>query len=260
MKLPGHRRNLERILLPGATFAIAIMLWHLAVVFSGTHIFPTPVQVLRGAAELVQKHVLAADIEDSLRRVGLGFGLAALLGVPLGLVLGWWPELNAVVNPLVQILRPISPIAWIPLAIVFFGVGESDAVFLIFLGAFFPILVAAVEGVRNVPLIYRRAGTNFGLSPFQLLSRVLLPAALPRLLSGLRIALGIAWLVVVAAEMVAVDSGLGFLVIDSRNAGKRYDLVVAAMLFIGVIGLLLDLCFRALEHLPSLRWGFRDEV
>jgi NitT/TauT family transport system permease protein len=182
-----------------------------------------------------------------------------LVGIPLGLTLGWYPAANQVVNPTMQILRPISPIAWIPVAIIFFGVGDNAAIFLIFLGAFFPIVVACINGVANVPSVYRRAGRNFGLTPPQLLGRVLFPAALPQILVGLRIALGIAWLVVVAAEMIAVDSGLGFLVIDSRNSGKRYDLVVAAILLIGAIGLILDVAFRRLETLRSVRWGFRHE-
>jgi NitT/TauT family transport system permease protein len=107
--------------------------------------------------------------------------------------------------------------------------------------------------------VLRRAGRNFGLSPPQLLAKVIFPAALPQIIIGLRISLGIAWLVMVAAEMIAVDSGLGYLVIDARNSGKRYDLVVAAMLVIGAIGLALDLCFRKLKDIPSVRWGFRDE-
>jgi NitT/TauT family transport system permease protein len=162
-------------------------------------------------------------------------------------------------NPVLQILRPISPIAWIPVAILLFGVGDTTAVFLIFLAAFFPIVVACGSGVANVPSIYRRAGRNFGLTAPQLLARVVFPAALPQMIVGLRIALGVAWLVLVAAEMIAVDSGLGYLVIDARNSGKRYDLVVAAMLMIGIIGLLLDLCFRRLRDMKSVRWGFRDE-
>jgi NitT/TauT family transport system permease protein len=127
------------------------------------------------------------------------------------------------------------------------------------MGAFFPIVVACVNGVSNVPSVYRRAGRNFGLAPAQLLAKVIFPAALPQIIVGLRLALGIAWLVVVAAEMVAVDSGLGYLVIDARNSGKRYDLVVAAMLMIGLIGLLLDIGFRGLERIKSIRWGFRNE-
>ncbi len=185
--------------------------------------------------------------------------LRSLSAVPLGLLFGWYPAINQVVNPVVQILRPISPIAWIPVAIIFFGVGDYAAIFLVFLGAFFPIVVTCVDSVANVPLIYRRAGTNFGLTPPQLLARVVFPAALPQILVGLRIALGIAWLVVVAGEMIAVNSGLGYLIIDSRNSGKRYDLVVGAMLLIGVIGLMLDLLFRRIETMKPVRWGFRNE-
>jgi NitT/TauT family transport system permease protein len=114
-----------------------------------------------------------------------------------------------------------------------------------------------VSGVSNVSSIFRRTGRNFGLTAPQLLARVIFPAALPQILVGLRIALGIAWLVVVAAEMIAVDSGLGYLIIDARNSGKRYDLVVAAILLIGVIGLALDFFFRKLERIKLVRWGFR---
>jgi NitT/TauT family transport system permease protein len=231
--------------------------WHYSVIWTGTKVFPSPLSVEKGLAELLHKNVLWADIGDSLRRVAIGFGAAAIIGIPLGLTLGWYPSLNQIFNPTLQILRPISPIAWIPVAIIFFGIGDNAATFLVFLGAFFPIVVACVSGVSSVPAIYRRAGRNFGLSPAQILTRVVFPAALPQILIGLRIALGIAWLVVVAGEMIAVDSGLGYLVIDSRNSGKRYDLVVAAMLLIGVIGLALDMLFRRLEKIRSVRWGFR---
>jgi NitT/TauT family transport system permease protein len=197
-------------------------------------------------------------VGDSLRRVAIGYLSAVAIGVPVGLLLGWYPAAAQVVNPVIQMMRPISPIAWIPVAIVLFGVGDLAAMYLIFLGAFFPIVVSTMNGVRNVPSIHRRAGRNFGLSPGALLTRVVLPAALPQMLVGFRLALGIAWLVVVAAEMIAVDSGLGYLVIDARNAGKRYDLVVAAMILIGVIGLALDLGIRRAETLKSIRWGFRN--
>ena len=247
----------ERLFWPILATALLLALWHFSVRWSGTKIFPSPLDVERGMAELIHKHVLWADIVDSLRRVAIGFGAAVVLGVPIGLTLGWYPAADHV-NPTMQLLRPISPIAWIPVAIIFFGVGDNAAIFLIFLGAYFPIVVACINGVANVPSVYRRAGRNFGLTPAQLLTRVIFPAALPQIIIGLRIALGIAWLVVVAAEMIAVDSGLGYLIIDSRNSGKRYDLVVAAMLLIGVIGLILDLAFRRLEKIKSVRWGFRD--
>jgi NitT/TauT family transport system permease protein len=248
----------ERFFWPLVAAALLVALWHYSVVWTATKVFPSPMNVEKGIAELFHKHVLWADIEDSLRRVAIGFGLAVVMGIPLGLSLGWYPSANQVVNPVIQLVRPISPIAWIPVAIIFFGVGDHAAIFLVFLGSFFPILVACVSGVSSVPPIFRSAGRNFGLSTPQLLARVIFPAALPQILIGARIALGIAWLVVVAGEMIAVDSGLGYLVIDSRNSGKRYDLVVAAMLMIGVIGLALDFCFRKLERIKSVRWGFRD--
>jgi NitT/TauT family transport system permease protein len=249
----------ERLVWPVLAAALLLAAWHYSVIWTGSKVFPAPLQVQKGMVELFHKNVLWQDIANSLRRVAIGFVAATLLGVPLGLTFGWYPSINQIVNPVIQILRPISPIAWIPVAIIFFGVGDKAAIFLIFLGAFFPILVACVNGVSNVPSVYRRSGRNFGLAPPQLLARVVFPAALPQIIVGLRLALGIAWLVVVAAEMVAVDSGLGYLVIDSRNSGKRYDLVVAAMLMIGVIGLALDLGFRRIETIKSVRWGFGNE-
>jgi NitT/TauT family transport system permease protein len=249
----------EKFFWPLLATALLLALWHYSVVWTATKIFPSPLDVKKGIAELIHKKVLWRDIIDSLRRVAIGFGGATVIGIPLGLALGWYPAANQVVNPVLQILRPISPIAWIPVAIILLGIGDHAATSLIFLGALFPIIVACVDGVSNVPSVFRLAGRNFGLGPFRLLTRVVFPAALPKIIVGLRIALGIAWLVVVAAEMIAVDSGLGYLVIDSRNSGKRYDLVVAAMLIIGLIGLVLDTGVRRLETLKSIRWGFRDE-
>jgi NitT/TauT family transport system permease protein len=248
----------ERFFWPLIAAALLLAIWHYSVVWTATRVFPSPMNVENGIVELFHKHVLWADIGDSLRRVAIGFGVAVVIGVPLGLSLGWYPSANQVVNPVIQLIRPISPIAWIPVAIIFFGVGDHAAIFLVFLGSLFPILVACVSGVSSVPPIFRSAGRNFGLSTPQILARVVFPAALPQILVGARMALGIAWLVVVAGEMIAVDSGLGYLVIDSRNSGKRYDLVVAAMLMIGIIGLALDFCFRRLERIKSVRWGFRD--
>jgi len=249
----------ESIVLPLLLGAICIALWSLSVHWTGTKVFPSPLQVVRGVGELWRRGLLLPYLRDSLVRVAVGYAAAVALGVPLGLWVGWSRNLATAINPVVQLLRPISPIAWIPVAIVFFGIGNLAPIFLVFLGAFFPIVVTTQNGVGAVPPMYLRAARNFGLSPAQLLRRVLLPAALPQILSGLRIALGIAWLVVVAAEMIAVDSGLGYLIIDARNAGKRYDLVVAGMLLIGATGLVLDLAARRLERVRALRWGFRAD-
>jgi NitT/TauT family transport system permease protein len=162
----------------------------------------------------------------------------------------------AAANPLVQILRPISPIAWIPIAIVLFGIGEGAPIFLIALAGLLPIASSVAAMTETVPPMFLQAARNFGLSEPAIVRRVLFPAILPQLLATLRTTLGICWIVVVAAEMIAVDSGLGYLIIDSRNAGKRYDLVVAGMVLVGAIGLLLDAAFRLLERARSVRWGF----
>jgi NitT/TauT family transport system permease protein len=259
MSAVAEAKRWERVVWPVLATALLLALWYYAVRWTATKVFPSPREVETGLAALLHHGVLYHDILDSLRRVAIGYFAAVALGIPLGLLFGWYPAVNQVVNPVVQLMRPISPIAWIPVAIIFFGVGDYAAIFLVFLGAFFPIVVTCVAGVQNVPLIYRRAGSNFGLTPPQILARVVFPAALPQILVGLRIALGIAWLVVVAGEMVAVDSGLGYLIIDSRNSGKRYDLVVGAMLLIGLIGLALDMLYRRVERIKPVRWGFRDE-
>ncbi len=259
MNALAEPRRWEKLFWPVLACALLLAVWHYSVVWTATKIFPSPHDVQKGLLELLRKRILWSYTGDSLRRVAIGFGSAAALGIPLGLILGWYSAANQMVNPVLQLLRPISPIAWIPVAIIIFGIGDGAAIFLIFLGAIFPIVVTCVNGVSNVPPMFRRAGRNFGLTPPRILATVIFPAALPQIIVGLRLALGIAWLVVVAAEMIAVDSGLGYLVIDSRNAGKRYDLVLAAMLLIGAIGLTLDLAFRRLEKIKPVRWGFRDE-
>jgi NitT/TauT family transport system permease protein len=260
MKALAQRRRWEMYFWPLFATAMFLAVWYFSVRWSATRVFPSPVEVMRGAVELARKGLLVGYVRDSLWRVACGYIAAAVVGIPAGLLLGWYPAWASVVNPTIQILRPISPIAWIPVSIVWFGIGDRAAIYLIFLASFFPIVVATMNGVRNVPGINRRAGRNFGLSPAKLLARVIFPAALPQIIVGLRIALGIAWLVVVAAEMIAVDSGLGYLVIDSRNSGKRYDLVVAAMILIGLTGLALDMAFRRIETLRSVRWGFRGDA
>lgn len=256
----AHPRSWEKYVWPALAAVAVLFLWQWIVRWTHTRIFPSPLDVERGIAELFHKGLLFRYSGDSLRRVALGYLGAVACGIPLGLFLGWYPAAGAVVNPTIQILRPISPIAWIPVSIVLFGITDAACVFLIFIASFFPIVVSTMNGVSNVPSMFRRAGRNFGLSAPNLMARVLLPAALPQMIVGLRIALGIAWLVVVAAEMIAVNSGLGYLVIDSRNAGKRYDLVVAAMILIGFIGLVLDIGFRRIERLKSIRWGFRIDA
>lgn len=245
----------ESILWPLLTTGLILVVWHSGVTITHSTVFPSPLAVQKGLLQLFHKGLLLRYAGDSLIRVSAGYLLALSFGIPLGIVLGFYPAAGTTVSPVVQLFRPISPLAWIPLSVVWFGVGNLTAIFLIFLAAFFPMVVSTMHAVRNVPVIFLRAGSNFGLSPLAVLYRVVFPAALPQIVIGLRISLGIAWLVVVAAEMIAVDAGLGYLIIDSRNAGKKYDLVIAGMLLIGVIGLALDTGIRRLNGLRSVRWG-----
>jgi NitT/TauT family transport system permease protein len=233
-----------------------LAVWHLAVALSSSKILPTPVDAARGIVELASKGLLLKYVVASLYRITWGFLLAVVVGVPFGLFMGWFWWAHAAFNPLIQVLRPISPIAWIPLAILWFGVADPAPIFLIFLASVFPITVTAAAAVHGVQTVHLRAARNFGLTHFQLLRQVILPATLPQIVTGLRIALGIAWVVIVAAEMIAVDSGLGYLIIDARNAGKRYDLVVAGMAIIGLVGLLLDLSIGQLKRNPSMAWAY----
>jgi NitT/TauT family transport system permease protein len=237
-----------------AVIAALLAAWWLVVAETHSVIFPTPWQVVTGGAELVKDGTLWLDIGASLMRVGVGFSLAVLVAVPLGLWLGWVKGAYATLNPLFQMLRPISPIAWIPITILWFGVGDASPIFLIFISSVFPMVVQTTAGVHAIERRYLRAAQNFGVSRHTLFRRVVIPAALPQIIVGMRIGLGVAWLVVVAAEMIALHSGLGYLIMDSRNAGNRYDLVIAGMAVIGLIGLMLDGGMRLLEGLKSVEW------
>lgn len=251
--------SLLKRLLPFAFVAILLVAWQIAISRQPGHLLPGPVEVARALVELAQSGLLLRYVVASLFRVTWGFALAAAIAIPLGLAVGWNRRSEMALNPLLQIFRPISPLAWIPISILWFGVGDLAAIFLIFLASFLPLTLTAINAVERVSAVYINAGRNFGLNTSSLVYRVLYPAVMPELIIGLRITLGISWLVVVAAEMIAVNSGLGFLIVDARNTGNRYDLVVAGMVMIGLIGLLLDTGMRSLEKIRSLRWGYSED-
>jgi len=264
------RDPLPRILLPLATAAMFVCGWQISCEMlryelhnpDGTvrmiEVFPTPWSTLVGMRQPVLDGTLLRFAVASIYRVAVGFGLAALIGIPLGLWAGWFSRGAQAINPLVQALRPISPIAWIPLAVLWFGVKDAAAIFLIALASFFPIVTGTMTAVRTIPTVYVRSAQNFGLQGFELFRRVVFPAAMPQIITSLRLALGIAWMVIVAAEMIAVDSGLGYLIMDARNA-NNYERVVGSMISIGLIGVALDFAIRRLERYDEVRWGFPSE-
>ena len=248
--------KLVRIVPPMLVIAALLAIWWAVVARNESHIFPTPLGVATGAWELVEDGTLWEHIGASLARVAAGFLVALFVAVPLGLWMGWVSGAYYTLNPLFQMLRPISPIAWIPVAILWFGIGNASPIFLIFISSVFPMIVQTTVGVRTIDRRYLRAAANFGVSRSVLFRRVVLPAVLPEIIVGMRIGIGVAWLVVVAAEMIALHSGLGYLIMDSRNAGNRYDLVIASMIIIGAIGLLLDWATRLLEGMNTVKWRY----
>src|SRR5262245_23360179 len=238
--------TVKRALPSLALLALLLAVWTAVVLRTGSVVFPTPWQVVRGTLELARDGTLWGHIGASLFRVGAGFLLAVAVAVPLGLWMGWVRGAFTTLNPIFQIL----------LAILWFGVGNASPIYLIFISSVFPMIVQTTVGVHTIEQRYLRAAENFEVSRATLFRQVVIPAVLPQIIVGMRIGLGVAWLVVVAAEMIALRSGLGYLIIDSRNAGNRYDLVIAGMIIIGCIGLLLDGAMRLLEGLERVRWRY----
>ena len=204
---------------------------------------PPPTAVISAAADLIARGVLLTHIVDSLKRVLLAVGAAAVLGVPLGLAMGWSKRFRAAVDPLLEFIRPIPPLAWIPLSILWFGIGDVQIVYIIFLAAFFPVVLNSLAGARDVDTYLVRAGLSLGARPRELFLTVVLPAALPHIFTGIRIGLGIGWMALVAGELVAAPSGLGYMINNARTL-FRSDYILLGMVLIGALGLVLDYLMR----------------
>jgi len=244
-------------LLPFAVLAGALALWAgLSVlrVFPES-LFPSPLSVAVGFGEEVRTGRLFNDVVASLFRVATGFALAVVSGVPLGLGLGHHSRARAALLPAINFFRNLSPLAWIPFAILWFGIGDAPAVFLIFMAAFFPIVLATTAAVATIPTVFFRVAHDYGFRGAELLTQVTLPAIAPQIITALRVTAGLSWVVVVAAEMIAGRDGLGFAIWDARN-GLRMDLLVAGMIVIGVIGVVIDRLLLRLTRISSVRWGY----
>jgi len=209
---------------------------------------PAPTAVLKGAIELVEQGTLQNDILASLQRVAVAIGFAALIGLPLGTALGGVRWFAWFAEPVVSFFRPIPPLAWIPLSIVWFGITNAQNEFIIFLAAFFPIVLSTMEGVRDVDSQLMRAARTLGAKRAAIVFTVILPAALSSMFVGLRVGIGIAWMALVAGELVSATSGLGFLISQGRLL-YRSDYIVVGMVVIGLIGLLLDALARLIQQL-----------
>ncbi len=247
-----QRARLARLAVP----AVLLLLWQLISMFwldeMTRALLPPPTAVAAAAWELVRSGELMRHLFDSLRREAIAF-VWALSAVPLGIAMGWWTRVNDQLDPLLEILRPIPPLAWIPLSILWFGIGDTQNQFIIFLGIFFPILLNTITGVRGVEPNLVRAARCLGADEASILRRVVLHAALPQIVTGVRIGLGVGWMALVAAELVGANSGLGFMINDARTL-LRTDIVIVGMIAIGVVGLALDLVIRELTR-RALPWS-----
>lgn len=236
---------------------VIVIIWQLVVSFSDAHvaILPPPALTAKTFLELVVSGELFVHVEASLRRVLVAWAIAALVAVPLGLAMGRYRFFERLMDPFVELFRPISPLAWIPLAILWFGIGETGKLFIIFIATFFPTLLNTVSGVKGVDPVLIRASQALGCdSESAIFRKIVLPAALPSIVVGLRISFGTGWAAIIAAELVAAQKGLGYLIADGMEI-LRSDLVLVGMVAIGVLGVAFDAGFRYLHH----RFGWQEE-
>lgn len=252
---------LKRSIKALVSISALIVIWQF-IVISGRFeksLLPSPAVVFDGIRDIIKDGSLFENFRVSIARFLTGYLAAVLVGVIFGLLLGWNKRVWSFVDPVIQVLRPVSPIAWFPFIVLWFGIGDAPAVVTIFVAAFYPILLSAVSGVRNVDGIYMKVANNFGIKQPALLFKIILPSAFPLIANGLHLALGSAWVFLVAGEMVGAQSGLGFMIIDARNS-LRSDLVLAGIIIIGFLGLLLDRFIGLLENRIKRQWGLFTEV
>jgi len=238
MRTAARRRDVM-LSLVGAVGVVA--LWE-AVARSGVvspAIFPPPTTALAGSLQRIPAVELAEHVLASLGRIAWGFGLGAGLGILLGIALGWYRWLAALGQPVIELIRPIPPLAWIPMAIVWFGLGEPSKVFVIFLGAFFPVFTSAHKGMTGIDPLLLRAAQTMGLGGPRLLFQVAIPAAMPDLATGIRVGWGLSFAVVIAAELIAADRGMGFMIMRAREFGD-VGVIIFGILLIGATNLVTD--------------------
>ncbi|MCD8318817.1 MAG: ABC transporter permease [Paraprevotella sp.] len=222
-----------------------------------TTLLPSPRQTWDAIRELAKDGILFPYVGISLYRFVLGYGLALLLAVPLGLLLGWFVKIQRIVNPVLQLLRPISPTAWFPFIVLWFGIGDAPAIAIITIAAFFPVLFSTIAAIARIDPLYLRVSDNLGFSRFQFFYKIAIPSAFPYMMIGLHIAIGTAWIFLVAGEMVGAQEGLGYLIVDARN-NMRTDMVLAGIFLIGVTGWALDSLVRQFERFVAWKWGWQQ--
>lgn len=232
----------------GLTLSFAILLTIWTFIASITEDFPGPAATWNEAKALLADPFYTVGPNDmgigwnvlySLKRVGIGFGLAALIGIPMGFMIGRFTTMNRVTNPIINLLRPVSPLAWLPLGLYVFKAADPSAIWVIFICSIWPMILNTAEGVRNVPKDYLNVARVLNLSEWQIATKILFPATLPNILTGIKLAVGTAWLVIVAAEMLTGGVGIGFWLWDEWN-NLKIESIIIAIFIIGIVGLLLE--------------------
>ena len=234
------------VLPPVLGFALFIGIWTLVSQTSPQ--LPAPIKVWHSAVQLFadpfyrkgpNDQGIGWNILNSLQRVGVGFGLAAAVGIPLGFILGRFAFLNAMAAPVISLLRPVSPLAWLPIGLLVFKAANPAAIWVIFISSIWPMIINTAVGVQRVPQDYLNVARVLNLSEWKVMTRILLPATLPYVLTGVRLSIGVAWLVIVAAEMLTGGVGIGFWVWDEWN-NLNVEHIIIAIFVVGIVGLLLE--------------------
>jgi NitT/TauT family transport system permease protein len=244
-------------ILPFLVILVLLFVWFCISYFQivPAYQLPSPYDVLKSFKEEFSAGRLINDIIASLWRIAVGFTGSALLAIPFGLLLGQYLNARKAFVPVLNFFRFLSPLAWIPFAILWFHIGDKPAIFLIFMATFFPLALSTMAAVANIPKIYFRVANDYNYKGINLLTKVTFPAILPQVITSLRVTYGIAWVVIVAAEMVGCQDGLGYGIWDARN-GLRLDTAVCYMVVIGLLGMAADRLLLQLTKLPAVRWGY----
>ncbi|ARQ97705.1 nitrate/sulfonate/bicarbonate ABC transporter, permease protein [Campylobacter lanienae NCTC 13004] len=231
--------------------AFAILIWH---IFS-SELIPSPMQVLDAFRLIIDNNSLQIGIIDSLYRYGIGLILGVIFGVFVGFIFGFNPKFASAFDPLFNLLRPISPIAWVPMVLIIFGIGDLPTIFIIAYSVFFPMVLLSTKAIRDVPSELIIVAKNFGASRWQILKSVIFPSSFLSLISSLKLAAALAWINLVVGEMLGAQTGLGYIIIDSRNQ-LRIDILIATIITIGIIGMIINALFGYIEKVVSRKYGY----
>ena len=230
---------------------LLLILWH----FSSSALIPSPAKTLEAYEQIIANNSLQIGIIDSLYRYILGLIFGVIFGVFVGFIFGFNPKFASAFDPLFNLLRPISPIAWVPMILIIFGIGDLPTIFIIAYSVFFPMVLLSTKAIRDVPSELIIVAKNFGASRWQILKSVIFPSSFLSLISSLKLAAALAWINLVVGEMLGAQTGLGYIIIDSRNQ-LRIDILIATIITIGVIGMIINALFGYIEKVVSRKYGY----